>query len=174
MANAVLKATEQMVQDQTEHWRHTIDAANSQWKELLEGSGRGLQTALSAALDTSLKSFSERLSLAEQQTDERLRARWEQWQTVLSDNARLLHSQQTELVHQGEIMTQVLNATGDVLKLEQALNDNLRALSGARHFEDTVMSLSAAIHLLNSRMSELAFGPGPIELVKNARQGRAA
>ena len=71
-------------------------------------------------------------------------------------------------------MTQVLHATGDVLKLEQALNDNLRALSGARHFEDTVMSLSAAIHLLNSRMSELAFGPGPIDLVKNARQGRAA
>ena len=50
MANGVLKATEQMVQDQTQHWKHTIDAANSQWKELLEGSGKNLQTCLVRSL----------------------------------------------------------------------------------------------------------------------------
>ncbi|MFM2094140.1 MAG: hypothetical protein RIS70_1264, partial [Planctomycetota bacterium] len=34
----------------------------------------------------------------------------------------------------------------------QALNANLAALSGSKNFEETVMSLSAAIHLLNARL----------------------
>jgi len=50
------------------------------------------------------------------------------------------------------LMLRVLEATGDVIKLEDVLNDNLTALSTAKNFEDTVMSLSAAIHLLNTRL----------------------
>ncbi len=46
----------------------------------------------------------------------------------------------------------MLQATGNVIKLEDALNQNLCASSGAKNFEDTVMSLSAAIHLLSSRL----------------------
>jgi len=34
------------------------------------------------------------------------------------------------------------------------LNRNLAALAGARHFQQTVMSLAAAIHLLNARLAE--------------------
>jgi hypothetical protein len=174
MGSAVLKTAEQMVQDQTDHWKQTMDSAESQWRNVIEDSGRGLQTALTDSLDESLIRFSERLASVERDTDERLRSRWEQWQTVLSDNARLLHSQQTELVRQGEVMSQVLQATGDVIKLEKALNDNLRALSGSKNFEDTVMSLSAAIHLLNTRLSEISAGAGPVALDKSANQGRAA
>jgi hypothetical protein len=37
--------------------------------------------------------------------------------------------------------------------LEQKLNDNLQALAGSKNFEDTVMSLAATIHLLNSRLA---------------------
>jgi len=42
-----------------------------------------------------------------------------------------------------------------VAKLEAALNHNLEALAGAKNFEQTVMSLAAAIHLLNARLGEL-------------------
>ena len=52
------------------------------------------------------------------------------------------------MIKQGELMTQAIRAAGDVVQLEKALNDNLAALSGAKNFEDTVMSLAAAIHLL--------------------------
>ena len=71
-------------------------------------------------------------------------------------------------------MSQVLQATGEVIKLEQALNDNLRRLAGAKNFEDTVMSLSAAIHLLNTRLGETSRRSDPVELDKSATQGRAA
>ena len=46
----------------------------------------------------------------------------------------------------------MLEATGDVRNLESALNQNLTALAGAKNFQDTVVSLSAAIQLLTSRL----------------------
>ena len=45
------------------------------------------------------------------------------------------------------------DGSGIISALEQKLNDNLQALAGAKNFEDTVMSLAATIHLLNSRLA---------------------
>jgi hypothetical protein len=57
--------------------------------------------------------------------------------------------------------------------LEKALNQNLAALAGSKNFEDTVMSLSAAIHLLNTRLGK----PGEtthVDLRAPQVKGRAA
>jgi len=78
------------------------------------------------------------------------------------------------MVRQAELMAQVVKATGEVMGLERALNENLRALSGAKNFEDTVMSLSAAIHLLNSRLGKSPDDVPQIELKKSTLKGRAA
>jgi biopolymer transport protein ExbB/TolQ len=174
MSSAVIQTTEKLVKDQTEHWKHTLDAANTQWQASLESSGSRVQESMVQSLESSLANLAERLMVAEREAESRMRARWEQWQTALSDNARLLHSQQTEMTRQSEILAQVLQATGDVIKLEQVLNDNLRALAGAKNFEDTVMSLAAAIHLLNTRLGETSRNPGPVDLDSSESQGRAA
>ena len=50
------------------------------------------------------------------------------------------------------MLRQVVEATGQIKRLEMALNDNLRSLSGSQNFEETVISLSAAIHLLTTRL----------------------
>jgi len=153
MANAVVKTTEKLVRSQTAHWHSTIEQANDKWNQMLKSSGETISTSLTEALDTSLRNFSQTLARAHADTDEKMGLRWEQWQTALSDNARLLYSQQQELVRQSEIMSKVLEATGTVTSLEQKLNDNLQALAGSKNFEDTVMSLAATIHLLNSLLA---------------------
>lgn len=174
MSVAVAKTTELLMHQQTELWRETVEDSNVQWREMLEKSGEQMRTALTDSLDTSLASHADRLAQLGREADEQVRTRWEQWQTALSSNARLLHSQQEEMVRQGAIMNEVVSATGDVIKLEQALNDNLQHLSGATNFEDTVMSLAAAIHLLNSRLGHASDGGPKVELDKSDSQGRAA
>lgn len=173
MSVAVAKTTELLVRKQTDLWRETIEDSNEQWREMLDTSGEQMRTALTNSLDTSLASHADRLAQLGKEADEHVRARWEQWQTALSDNARLLHSQQEEMVRQGQIMSDVINATGDIVKLETALNDNLHLLAGSKNFEDTVMSLSAAIHLLNARLGHTESGQ-KVELGKSDTQGRAA
>lgn len=153
MANAVIKTTEKLVQAQTQQWHSTINHANDKWNQMLKLSGETVRSSLTESLDASVANLSQCLAKAHADTDEKMGIRWEQWQTALSANARLLHSQQQELVRQGEIMSKVLDATGTVTSLEQKLNDNLQALAGAKNFEDTVLSLAATIHLLNSRLA---------------------
>ena len=120
---------------------------------MLKISGETISTSLTRSLDASVQNLNRSLAKAHAETDEKMGLRWEQWQTALSDNARLLYSQQQELGRQSEIMSRVLEATGTVTSLEQKLNDNLQALAGSKNFEDTVMSLAATIHLLNSRLA---------------------
>ena len=84
-----------------------------------------------------------------------------------------MQAQQAELIRQGEVMTRAVEATGEVIKLEKALNDNLQALAGAKNFEETVMSLAAAIHLLNSRLTRTPHD-GRVTLQEAAVKDRAA
>jgi biopolymer transport protein ExbB/TolQ len=172
MAQQVVKATEQLVQRQAEIWQVTIQAAHQQWQKVASTSGEQLQQALATSLERSLVQHAATMAKIEQASAENVQHRWEQWQTVLSDNARLLHAQQQELTRQGELMTRAIQASGEVIKLEHALNQNLAALSGAKNFEDTVMSLAAAIHLLNVRLGKNE--AQHVDLTTTHVKGRAA
>jgi biopolymer transport protein ExbB/TolQ len=173
MSQGVIKATEQLVQRQAELWQQSIAAAHDQWQRVSRQSTEQVQTALAGALGQSLGQFAAQLAKSEQASTEQLTLRWEQWQTALSQNARVLHAQQVEMVKQGELMTQAIRVAGDVVELERALNSNLAALAGSKNFEDTVMSLAAAIHLLTARLAHAPEGQ-PIELRHAQVKGRAA
>jgi len=49
----------------------------------------------------------------------------------------------------------VVEATGQVTKLENALNSNLSALAGSQHLQETLLSLAATIQMLNARLCSL-------------------
>jgi biopolymer transport protein ExbB/TolQ len=173
LSQGMLRTTEQLVEKQAELWQRSMAAAHAQWQTVSQKSTEQMQGALTAALSQSLGQFATQLGQTEQTSTEQLAARWEQWQTVLSQNARILHAQQQELVKQGELMTQAVRVAGDVVQLETALNENLSALAGAKHFEDMVMTLSAAIHLLTTRLGHSAESPH-VELKVAQVRGRAA
>jgi biopolymer transport protein ExbB/TolQ len=173
LGQGVLKSTEQLVERQAELWQRSIAVAHDQWQKVSLKTTEQMQAALAGALNQSLGQLAAQLAKSEQTSTEQLTLRWEQWQTALSQNARLLHAQQQEMVKQGELMTQAIRAAGDVVQLEKALNENLSALAGSRNFEDTVMSLSAAIHLLTTRLGHAPDGPH-IELKHAQVKGRAA
>jgi hypothetical protein len=172
MAQQMLKATEQLVQRQAEIWQVTIQAAHQQWQKVTAASAEQLQSSLSASLDHSLAQHAASMAKIEQASAEQVERRWEQWQNALAENARLLHAQQQEMTRQGELMTKAIQATSDVIKLETALNQNLDALAGSRNFEDMVMSLSAAIHLLNVRLGKS--DTQHVDLTNTPAKGRAA
>ncbi len=172
MSVAVVRATESLVQKQAEVWQHSLEHAQDRWQQTAHTAGDALTTSLAAALTGTLGQHVNQLAQVEQKASEQMQRRWEQWQTALSDNARLLHAHQQELVRQSEMMTQAIHAVADVTKLETALNNNLQSLAGAKNFEDTVLSLSAAINLLNSRLGKP--DAERVELNKPSTKGKAA
>nr|MCU0980118.1 MotA/TolQ/ExbB proton channel family protein [Pirellulaceae bacterium] len=140
MSGRMLQAAEDLVRRQAEIWEQTIRASNEHWCQIVQSAGGEVQSAVQGALEKSLQNHTAELAKVEREAGERAARRWEQLQTALSDNARIMHAQQAEMVKQADMMAQVVKATGEVVGLEKALNDNLRELSGAGNFEDTVMS----------------------------------
>lgn len=174
MAREVIQANDRLVARQSEIWQASMEAANEKWSQAARDATGQIRDGLGQALDHSLTTFAQRLAQVEDTAANQVQERWEQWQTALSSNARLMQTQQQEISRQSELMARVVEATGDVLKLETALNQNLKSLAGAKNFEDTVMSLAAAIHLLNMRLGGSDADARHIDLGQTRAQGRAA
>lgn len=174
MADAVLHATERIVHRQGELWQATIDAAHARWDQLTEASAEQLQAGLSAAIERSMKQYAQRMNEASQVSAEANRQHWGRVQQALTESAEALRDQQGELARQGQVLLGVVEATGQVTRLEETLNRNLTALAGATNFEETLVSLSAAIQLLSARLGTSPQGGVQVQLPNRHVEGQAA
>jgi hypothetical protein len=154
MTQAVVQSTEDLVQRQAEIWQKTIDAAHQQWQQVTTASRSELEAGLARALQKSIHEHAAQLNQHAEGTQKRTERTWRGLLEALNENAQVMRSQQAEMAKQGDVMLKVVQATGEVVRMENALNKNLQSLAGAKNFEDTVMSLSAAIHLLNLRLND--------------------
>lgn len=174
MAETVLNATERIVGRQAELWKSTIDSAHQRWSELSDATQRQLEEALAKGLTQSLQAHAQQLTAAETAHSQRNHEHWERIQKALTETAAATRSQQGELAKQGEVLLRVVEATGQVSRLEESLNKNLASLAGAQHFDETMLNLSAAIHLLNARLGQLSALAPSLVPKATAKAGRAA
>jgi hypothetical protein len=73
------------------------------------------------------------------------------WQNQLEQATLAVHVQMETLRQQGELLGRIVAQEEDLAGLEQKLTANLEALRAAETFEQTLHSLSAAVHLLTAR-----------------------
>ena len=152
MVEQAVRGTEQLVQKQVDMWQQTIDAAHQHWASLVTGTKEQLEDALAAALSKSLEQHAVAIEQTQQRAAKFNRRHWIRVAESFEKSAAAVTQQQTELVKQGDVLLQVVDATGQVTKLEESLNHNLAALGESRNFEEMVVSLSAAIQLLSARL----------------------
>ena len=152
MNEQVLESVESMTKKQADIWSSSISASKQQWGDALVNTNTAVQSEISTALRAAMVSHGEAIATAEQKTSERTLERWEKIQQAMMHQAAILSAQHESAKQQGEVMERVLAAVGEVTTLETALNQNLTALAGSKNFADTVVSLSAAIQLLTSRL----------------------
>ena len=173
MAEVMVAAAERLVQRQAELWQASMEAAAARWLQWSDGAGRDLQKALAPALAEALASHAQHLAAAEQAAAEQNRRHWEKVAQAHAQNVQALATIQSGLSRQADLLERAIHASGEIARLENALNGNLTALAGAKHFEQTVLGLSATIHLLNARLSESPT-PSTIQLEPARRTNQAA
>ncbi len=149
MSQSVVRATGDLVEKQAEIWRLSMDAADNRWRDLVGAAGGELTESLQASLTL----HAEQVQKSEGKSLDRVSEAAERFSASLSEATSTLRDQQSEMRRQGEVLNEAVRATGEVVRLEQALNDNLAQLAGVGRFEETVMTLSAAIQLLSARLS---------------------
>jgi hypothetical protein len=172
IAAEVIQATEQLVTRQAQLWGETVEAAQKRWTGQAVTTERQLETALTKALRTSLDAHAQQIRESEQAAAETGAKRWQQAVAALERGTAAIAAQQAELHQQGKLLREVVDATTRVTQLEEALNRNLSALAGSHHFEQTVMSLSAAVNMLGARLGPAT--PGPRVELRSTRGTQSA
>lgn len=177
MMESVIAGNEAWMRRQSDMWKETSDQVRQCWMEVTEEASERIGRSLSQALEQTVTSHAQHLTVAEQQAEGRIAGRWQQMLERASAQIEELRRLQTALTRQAEVMARVAQATDQITHLESALNRNLAALSGAQHFEETVTSLAAAVNLLSSHLDRRSADSAPqVRLEENApaRSGEAA
>ena len=174
MTDAVIHSTQDLVHQQAEIWQQTIDAAQERWQQTMTSAQGQLEAGLSQALRQSIHDHAVELSQSAASAQDRAELHAERLLQALTENAQVIRAQQAELVKQGDVMLQVVRATGEIGQLESSLNRNLQSLAGAKNFEETVISLSAAINLLSSRFHAGEVVPSVSLRTSSSEEGHAA
>ena len=105
-----------------------------------------------------------------QQSEEILR----EMQQSIIESAGLAVAHQEQLARQTEVLLKVVDATGQVQRLEDVLNSNLAKLAESHHFQETVVSLSATLQLLSVNLGRPTSARDGISLLDSTRTGHAA
>lgn len=171
---STLGVVEEVVRRQAVLWQASMDAAQQRWAKMAEESGKQLQTALAGALTQSLQQHADRLGHQEKTSAENSRRYLEPVQKTLQANAESLVSIENLIGQQAETLARALEATAEITRLEDALNRNLAALAGAQNFEQTVVSLAAALQLLVARLNDAPADGRAVRLDSTRRTPHAA
>jgi biopolymer transport protein ExbB/TolQ len=73
-------------------------------------------------------------------------------QIALVEAAGATVQQQEQLIRQSDVLLKVVDATGQIARLEESLTQNLSAVQKTHNFEEMAINLSAAIQLLSARL----------------------
>ncbi|QGJ68871.1 Hypothetical protein PBC10988_5350 [Planctomycetales bacterium 10988] len=174
MVDAMLATTDQLVERQAKIWEETILSAKDRWEETSKQQQGLLEATFSQSLNRSLELHLEKFAALEDQATARTKSQWEAIQSTLKMNADLLATAQKEHARHSEVLIEAVKATGEVTKLETALNKNLHSLSQAGQFEESMITLSAVLQLLSARLGASDEQLRQIHLPRSQSEGNAA
>jgi len=148
-----------MIQGMLEMITISIEQATKRQTYIWEQSAEMFKSSLSSALNENMEHHAKMLVQAESELLSHANKTAMQFGEAIAKSASSLLSLRDETAKQTEAVREILGANTQLLQLEERLRENLSVLASVGNFEETVNSLAAAIHLLNSnRRTELRAG----------------
>ena len=159
MLEVVVDYLDQATTQQTSVWEQCLTTAEQRYVQLTQQSAETLKISLASALHESMERHAKSLVSAESELLLQANRTTLLFDEAFSKSVDSMLALREETTRQTETVREVLGAHSQLLQLEERLRENLSVLSSVGNFEETVNSLAAAIHLLNSnRRSELRVG----------------
>ncbi len=151
MSEAVIDHSRKLLEEQVQLWQQAVERVQH------SGADAARQVAQTAAdsLTQSVQNQLERLEQITRAHTEALVAATRPLTEALLRQHELTEKQGELWQQQCQQLQRVLQAVGEIRSLEEALQQNLAAVSGAHNFEQTLEQLAAVIHLLNTRVAQL-------------------
>ncbi len=170
-------SVEGLVRKQAEVWAAALGEPERRAVAAYQQAQQTLAAALGQALDATAESFAQRLAAMEQQSIQQTATLLQQL-TGIAEAIRETGRQQQEslqvvaqgIAQQATVLGKLQEDSANVVHLQAVLHQNLAALASASSFEETLHSLTAAVHLLTARAGQTTQPLGP----RLSPQGKAA
>ena len=168
-AKHLLEKTEAVINWQTQLWQDSIESLRKRWSQTLSQQQQSFEESLKQGMSATLTNHTEQLAEIrgellhgfrhaskefKEQLDETVQTLSEQvggWQRELKVTTEAIAQQTDELKSQGATLLKITQQEENLARLQALLSENLQAVRAAETFEDTLHSLSAAVHLLTAR-----------------------
>ncbi len=138
-------ATREAAVAQLEVWKKTIRQAEQAWSSSLTDSNQQVQANLASALDENIGNLAHYLGQAIEKADEAMSHRWQQWQVMLSENARVIGEHQRQLQDQAEELQAIVQRQQGETVLQDALQQNQAALTASQQLCQTLEDLRTSV-----------------------------
>jgi hypothetical protein len=165
---AVLDAVARLVQRQAEVWAESLAASEQR-------SAERLAAAVAGAMDRTTAAHAERLAGLDKKHTEQSGKLLEQTASLAAAVRETGLSQQEALARvadgvcaQAEALGALQHNERQLIRLQEALHQNLSALAGAGAFEQAVHTLTAAVHILTSRVPPMASAQMQVQAATHA------
>jgi biopolymer transport protein ExbB/TolQ len=170
----MLEATEALVEKQAAIWARTLDEAERQRQGVETRLQGDVTAALEAAMESTLDAHSQRLERMEQLAMERSAALLKQVESLagaVREQQAAVMKMSDGIAQQTRVVAELLAGEKRLAEMQASLDRNLAVVAGSGAFEEALHSLTAAIHLLTARATDMPTA-GRIGLAK--RPGAAA
>lgn len=152
MTTELVDTIRQLVEEQASIWTQSIAASQRQWTEWTQTASERIESDLGDKIGDALERHATRLEKLQDDGYRQIEQRWQQWQTTLSDHARLIQSQQKEVIEQSDILRKLVDSTTDLRKLEEVLQDSLARMENVGRLEEASVCVGEAVAVLASSL----------------------
>ena len=150
IGRTVLATTHQLVKQQTDQWEHSMRSAEVAWTNSVAHASETVQSSLGMALRDANIELADSITRGIERADDSMAKRWEQWQVMLSENARQINMSQTQILRQIDTVKELLAKIDSASGAQHMLNKNLDALAATSRLHETLRQLTKSIDELKS------------------------
>ena len=157
-SEVLMTTVEHLIQRQVNLWSLSLQEAQREWQETGHMQQSKISAGLEDAMNRTTEAHSDRLAQQQQASSQGTSEVVEQLQQLTSTINRSTDQQQENLARlldrvqqQTQLLAKLSDNGGQLLQLQEVMQQNLNTLAGAGAFEEAVNSLTAAIHLLTTK-----------------------
>jgi biopolymer transport protein ExbB/TolQ len=157
MATELITTVQQLVENQASTWARSIAESQRQWTHWTENATDRVENQLGQVIGEALIKHVAGMERLQDEGSRQIDLRWQQWQLTLSDQARLVQSQQKEIVRQSELLQELLVSTSDLRKLEDIIQDSVQRLENVGRIETATLCVGEAVAALATSLERAGF-----------------
>ncbi len=144
----VLAGVRQLVTEQAGLWSDSLLDTQQRWSQWTEERSQVVEAQISHRVGQALDKHVTELSRLQEEGSRHQDLRWQQWQTTLSDQARLIQSQQKEMIRQSDSLRHLIESTSDLRKLEETIHASVQRLENVGRIEEATTCVGEAVAVL--------------------------